>query len=318
MMLQYATTFVFALLISPGAQAWGLETLGHTGIEQSSSASSRTAARAKTTSRTKVPARAVTKVRSSPQRVVSFIGQSAQSVSGEPIAIMEASIQLRVPSLLEQARTLTPGEILARFDTDLDGKLNPKEASVARRETAIRKGLKAGLLKRFDDNDNARLDAAEMSRARAEFAANRRKKMLGKYDSNRNGLLDPAERKCLQTDRQRAETRLNLQRRFDLNHDNLLDSSEAAALKSFTSGNRVIVRDASVQGAEGQAAGQSAPTQNQRPNQTQGKPNGEPSTVKPTGQRDAKAPNQKSKVKVQRKAPKKGTTRGIDQPKSGS
>jgi hypothetical protein len=302
MMLQYVTTFIFSLLVSPGAQAWGLDTLIHSGVEQLPSASNQ------------IPARVVIKVRSGPKRAVSSIAQSVKSVSGEPPAIKEASIQLRGTSLLEQARTLTQSEILARFDTDMDGKLNPKEASAARRETELRKGLKAGLLKRFDDNDNARLDAAEMSRARAEFAANRRNKILGKYDSNRNGLLDPAERKCLQTDRQRAAKRLDLKRRFDLNHDNILDSSEAAALESFKAGKRVLARDARGHVAARKAAGQSAPT----PNQSQANPSGEPSTVKPIGQQGTKAFDRSTKVKVQRKVLKKGKTTGLTLPKSES
>ncbi|MDF1837820.1 MAG: hypothetical protein P1V35_08130, partial [Planctomycetota bacterium] len=158
----YASFLFLFLTATPGLQAWGLPTGGQVPSKTANSAQNPAKKTAK-----RLPAKTKRTVRASKP--------VAAAVSPRRVSIREAAIQLRKPSLLEQARTLTQQEVLARFDGDLDGRLNAREASAARLETEKRKGLKAGLLKRFDDNKNNRLDAAEMSRARAEFAANRRK-----------------------------------------------------------------------------------------------------------------------------------------------
>ena len=217
----YASFFFLFLTATPGLQAWGLPVGGQgTSKTAKQTPSTETASKAKS-----FPVR--------PKAIARESKPLAAVAAKRRVSIPEAAIQLRKPSLLEQARTLTQQEILVRFDVDLDGRLNAKEASAARLETEKRKGLKAGLLKRFDDNKNKRLDAAEMSRARAEFAADRRKLTLAKYDRNHNGLLDPVERKCLQTDYERDLALVKLQRRFDSNHDNVLDAKEAAKLQRY-------------------------------------------------------------------------------------
>ena len=213
----YASALTLLILATPGLEARGF-TVQSPDKTKSVNAKSGTA---KTAS-----------ARNAIQNRRGLTGNAAQPRTG----VRTASIQLSRPSLLEQARTLTREEVLARFDQDLDGKLNAKEASAARKESHSREAIKADLLKRFDDNKNGRLDAAEMSRARAEFAATRRAKVLNKYDANHNGLLDPKERKRLQEDRQRESARIKLQKRFDLNHDNQLDALEAAALEHYKRG----------------------------------------------------------------------------------
>ncbi|HPF15039.1 MAG: hypothetical protein H6830_04940 [Planctomycetes bacterium] len=136
-------------------------------------------------------------------------------------------------SVLEQARVLTPAERLARFDRDFDGFLRGSEARQAAEDQAQRSARMAELVARFDDNRNGRLDASEMSRARAEADAARRKEILSRYDRNQDGVLDPVERRQVSQDRVLVERLLPLIPRFDTNRNQRLEPAEQPSLVHY-------------------------------------------------------------------------------------
>lgn len=87
-------------------------------------------------------------------------------------------------------------ELLRRYDTNHDGKLDETELAAAH-ENMLKEGDKGGrrgkvraeLLKRFDKNGDGQLDETE----RAEM----RKYFLGRFDKNGDGRLDEEERAAM-------------------------------------------------------------------------------------------------------------------------
>ncbi|MBX3156300.1 MAG: hypothetical protein KF773_09905 [Deltaproteobacteria bacterium] len=68
-------------------------------------------------------------------------------------------------------------------------------------------GHRAGMLKKFDENGDGKLDDAErakMKAARGQMKAKRMAEMLAKYDANKNGALDADEKKLMKHDRAAA------------------------------------------------------------------------------------------------------------------
>ncbi len=79
-----------------------------------------------------------------------------------------------------------PPEVLKKFDTNGDGKLDETERK------AMYVAIKAEMLKKFDTNGDGKLDEAERQAMQTEIEA-RHKALLDKYDANKNGKLDPEE-----------------------------------------------------------------------------------------------------------------------------
>lgn len=90
-------------------------------------------------------------------------------------------------------------ELLKRYDTNHDGKLDEDELAAAH-ETMLKSGLSAGageragkvralLLKRFDQNGDGRLDKTERAKMRSYF--------LARFDKDGDGRLDDAERAAM-------------------------------------------------------------------------------------------------------------------------
>ncbi|MGL4400224.1 MAG: hypothetical protein ACRCXD_10175 [Luteolibacter sp.] len=79
--------------------------------------------------------------------------------------------------------------LLARFDTDKDGKLSPEERK------AMHEERKAEILKKFDADGDGTLSDAEKSAAKAAREA-KHAELLAKYDTDGDGKLSPAEVKA--------------------------------------------------------------------------------------------------------------------------
>jgi hypothetical protein len=65
-------------------------------------------------------------------------------------------------------------------------------------------GGKAGMVKKFDENGDGKLDDAEeakMKTVRGAMRAKREAAVLAKFDANKNGVLDPAEKKAMRAER---------------------------------------------------------------------------------------------------------------------
>jgi hypothetical protein len=85
-------------------------------------------------------------------------------------------------------------------------------------------GGRGQLLQKYDTNGDGKLDDAERAAMRADFAAKRaewKQKMLAKYDANRDGTLDPAERQVMKHDRKIAQFKA-----LDSNGDGVISLAE--------------------------------------------------------------------------------------------
>ena len=96
----------------------------------------------------------------------------------------------------ERERRGPPPEILEKFDTNGDGKLDETErkaAMQARREQAGQRREK--MLEKFDTNGDGKLDESEREAMKKEMEA-KRKEILDKYDTDGDGKLSPEERQA--------------------------------------------------------------------------------------------------------------------------
>ena len=87
-------------------------------------------------------------------------------------------------------------------------------------------GDRKAMKEKFDLNKDGTLDDAERAQLKQAFGAMRAQKkaeMLKKHDANRNGALDPAERQAMRT--ARAEARFT---KLDKNGDGMISRDEFA------------------------------------------------------------------------------------------
>jgi Ca2+-binding EF-hand superfamily protein len=148
-------------------------------------------------------------------------------------------------------------ELLKRFDTNHDGKLDEDEVAIAHeamlKEQMDRQAkiaatpagpqLRQRMLDRFDANHDGRLDdeeRAEMRKFSEEHGLGPdgevREELLQRFDKNADGKLDETERaeleKSLKERRaQGALMRTRLLRQFDRNHNGKLDEDERPELE---------------------------------------------------------------------------------------
>lgn len=88
-------------------------------------------------------------------------------------------------------------------------------------------GDRKAMKEKFDLDKDGQLDDAERAQLKQAFEAMRAQKkaeMLQKHDANRNGVLDPAERQAMQA--ARAEARFA---KLDTNGDGVISRQEFAA-----------------------------------------------------------------------------------------
>jgi len=93
------------------------------------------------------------------------------------------------PKKADRPQREVPAEVLAKFDTDKDGKLSQEEAKAAR------EARQAEVLKKYDKDGDGKLSDEEKKTRDDELAA-KRKALLEKYDANKNSRLDPEELKA--------------------------------------------------------------------------------------------------------------------------
>ena len=90
------------------------------------------------------------------------------------------------------------GEILQKFDTDKDGKLNEEERTNLRKEMSGRKGpLPMVLAKKFDQDGDGKLSDEERAAFRKQMVANGRKlppHLMQRFDTDGDGTLSDEER----------------------------------------------------------------------------------------------------------------------------
>ena len=89
-----------------------------------------------------------------------------------------------------------PPEVLEKFDTNKDGKLDADERKAAgeARKAQMEK-RRAAMLEKYDANKDGKLDDTEREQMRADMEA-KRKEILEKYDADNDGKLSADERKA--------------------------------------------------------------------------------------------------------------------------
>ena len=128
------------------------------------------------------------------------------------------------PSHAPAKKTLSDEEMLKRFDTNHDGKLDEDETAAAHE----------AMLKEMMDRQNPAAVSPNMAGGQ-RF----RQQMLARFDKNHDGQLDDGERAEMQKYLQAqgltptGAVREELIKRFDKNGDSRLDAEETAALQKF-------------------------------------------------------------------------------------
>jgi Ca2+-binding EF-hand superfamily protein len=133
---------------------------------------------------------------------------------------------LPIPDTNAPSADLKPGgttyqELLQRYDTNHDGKLDENELAAAHEDMAkqrledgkgVGKKVRQQLLEKFDKNHNGRLDPDEREAARQYLQQHvelRQQLLLERYDKNGDGKLDDSERAAMMEDlRKMREKRL--------------------------------------------------------------------------------------------------------------
>ena len=185
------------------------------------------------------------------------------------MTIAAMSLALSTSSAQDQAPRQNFQELTKRFDRDGDGRLNEQERQVMRQEMQKRASTDTAnrpsreeVIKKYDRNGDGRLDARELAAMRSQMARTRdgagnrpsgnnrpggdNRAMIERFDTNKNGRLDPPEqqkmREALQQrqtdkpsqsqrpaqagDRSSGANRQQALQRFDANGNGRLDPEE--------------------------------------------------------------------------------------------
>ena len=124
--------------------------------------------------------------------------------------------------------------LLEKYDTNKNGTIDPDEQAAIDRD---REARRAEFIKRFDTDGDGQLSDAEKEAARQQFprmghsrhGGEMHGRMLEKYDTNKNGTLDPEEKAAFERDREAR--RAEMMRRFDTDGDGKLSESERQAMR---------------------------------------------------------------------------------------
>jgi Ca2+-binding EF-hand superfamily protein len=127
------------------------------------------------------------------------------------------------------------GAMLEKYDTNKNGTIDPDEQAVLDRD---REARRAEFMKRFDTDGDGQLSEAEKEAARQELGRMgrghrggemMRGRILEKYDTNKNGTLDPDEKAAFERDREARHA--EMVKRFDTDGDGKLSESERQAMR---------------------------------------------------------------------------------------
>jgi len=92
---------------------------------------------------------------------------------------------------------------------------------------------RAQILQKFDTNSNGVIDPAE----RQAMQAARKARVLQKFDANKNGVIDPAERQQME-----AARKALLLKKFDANKNGVIDPAERKAVSQARARRRLARR----------------------------------------------------------------------------
>ena len=134
------------------------------------------------------------------------------------------------PSDVQAKKSNFPGkdEILKKFDTDGDGKLNEEERKKVRDEMASRRsGLPPLLAQKFDKDRDGKLSDQERAEFRKEMVNKGRKlspHLMQRFDKNGDGVLSEEER----SDARKAweDRKKSMLEKFDTDGDGTLNVKE--------------------------------------------------------------------------------------------
>lgn len=132
--------------------------------------------------------------------------QKAKATKGKSNEGVSALPPLDNP--LDDARPLSSAEKLAMFDANANKRLDPVESLAAHKEVKRRKAAMDQILRDFDSDKNGLIGPAETKAVMAHAATQRRRQTEAKYDTNRDGRLAPAERAAMLRDLDRARAAL--------------------------------------------------------------------------------------------------------------
>lgn len=129
-------------------------------------------------------------------------------------------------------------KILAAHDANRDGRLSDTEfAAMKAAGKQQRQNRRAQVMQRYDGNRTGKLEDAEKARRQADNQA----RLLPEFDTNRNGIIDPAERKVIANKRLQtglAHRYVVMLLRFDANRDGSLQLAELPAGKNKGKGQK--------------------------------------------------------------------------------
>lgn len=123
-----------------------------------------------------------------------------------------AATQFLPPAAAQSEAQTRDAEIIKRYDTNKDGKLDDAEIAAVKEKVFME-----GQQKQEDRRDRVR---------------ERQEKLVAEFDKNGDGKLDDTERAVMEIEyRARVEKRPRLLERFDTNKDGKLDDAEWTAAK---------------------------------------------------------------------------------------
>jgi hypothetical protein len=124
--------------------------------------------------------------------------------------------------------------ILETYDANKNGQLDPDEKAAFERD---REARRAEFMQQLDTDGDGKLSDAEKEAGRERFpqmgrghhGGHMRGRMLEKYDTNKNGQLDSAEKAAFARDREARHA--EMVKRFDTDGDGKLSDSERDAMR---------------------------------------------------------------------------------------
>jgi Ca2+-binding EF-hand superfamily protein len=119
-------------------------------------------------------------------------------------------------------------KIIAKYDKNGNGIIDGDEKEAIRKDYAANPN---GELKAFDTNGDGKLDDDEIAAIKPGAGSKDKTKIqqvLAKYDTNKNGMIDGAEKEALRKDY--AANKDGDLKAFDKNKDGKLDDQEIAAI----------------------------------------------------------------------------------------